>query len=173
MELKDLGKTVLILSVIFLSGCTAASFVDSVINGSYFDHPDVKYGEFPFSLKYSIDDTVVEVSDTLICEYKGKEVNAGGAFDKWHEKFKSNEDFIKLKQISSTSFIYFNVGPCSGYMGRFPSYAELKLDSKTISLAEISDNGKTFSTVSISDGIEKYNIKVTSWVHSKPIVQPR
>ena len=40
--------------------------------------PKIKYGEFNFKMIYSIDGTTKEVSNTLVCEFRGFEVRTVG-----------------------------------------------------------------------------------------------
>ena len=53
--------------------------------------PKIKYGEFKFKLTYSVDGILKEVSDIIVCEFKGFEVMAIGDSKKrvWSENIKN------------------------------------------------------------------------------------
>lgn len=57
--------------------------------------PKIKYGEFKFKMTYSVDGKLKEVSDVIICEFKGFEVRAvGGSKERvWSENIKNDNSY--------------------------------------------------------------------------------
>lgn len=62
--------------------------------------PEIKYGEFKFRMIYSVDGKLKEVSDVIVCEFKGFEVKSiGGTKDRvWSENIK-NENSYELFHV--------------------------------------------------------------------------
>ena len=83
--------------------------------------PKIKYGEFKFQMIYSINGELKEVSDTLVCEFKGFEVIAIGDSKRrtWleniknensYELFRFRDDEQKADKITYSSICVENIG---------------------------------------------------------------
>lgn len=57
--------------------------------------PEIKYGEFKFKMTYSIDGKLKEISDVIVCEFKGFEVRTIGGSKKrvWSENIKNDNSY--------------------------------------------------------------------------------
>ena len=57
--------------------------------------PKIKYGEFEFKMIYSIDRELKEISDVLVCEFKGFKVTSIGGSKKrvWSENIKNENSY--------------------------------------------------------------------------------
>ncbi len=57
--------------------------------------PEIKYGEFKFELTYSVDGKMKEISDIIVCEFKGFEVRSIGDSKKrvWSENIKNDNSY--------------------------------------------------------------------------------
>jgi hypothetical protein len=158
--------------VLLISGCTAASFVDSVVDGSHFDEPEIKYGEFPFSLTFAVDGDKKTINDTLICQYGGKMVDEGGARNKWLTSYSSGRERVILKTVNINSYIYFPIGSCNTYMDDWPDYVVSYLEPVMLSIFNKTKTGAASRLLDTADAERVYGIKILSWKYAKPIEQP-
>lgn len=149
--------------------------------GAFFESapyaPEIKYGEFPFSLTYMIDDEVFTIEDTIICEYDGVGWNEGiGKFRKWKARLKSGKTRITLLKNDNAEIYYFPVkkedsrlpgifmGDIEFYSGgvgnTFPdAWYTTNFDDKTIN----------DYIISADDMKEKYSLKLINWECDPPI----
>lgn len=164
--------TLFLVLTITNSGCTTAAFVDSVIDGSYFDEPIIKYGEFPFSLSFLVDGQLKTIEDTLICKYDGKKVDASGAKNRWNMSFSSGRDYILLKKLDNNRYIYLPVGGCKTYMDDWPDYVKVDLEQMGPALSSENETGTTYSALSTEIAESEYGIKIVTWNYTNPISQP-
>lgn len=93
--------------------------------------PEIKYGEFPLKIEYSINGEQFVVEDTIICEYDGIGMNEGvGKYRKWKNTFASgkkqlilfeeegiNENYICEDRHNVVTTVFFDFGSGGYYMG--------------------------------------------------------
>lgn len=101
-----LNKSFFILSVILIVFTIFCAFCVYIYVGTYIfpiapywvtqlppnpPSPEIEYGEFDFKMTYSVDGKLKEVSDTIVCEFKGFEVIALGDSKSrvWSENIKN------------------------------------------------------------------------------------
>ncbi|MBR3848607.1 MAG: hypothetical protein IKM21_04895 [Oscillospiraceae bacterium] len=89
-------KFLLILGII--SGALVASLYLFVVSGAFAilvpnpPEPQIKYGEFPFTITYEINGGIKTYEDIQICEYAGVEnLGTGGKDRKWKARSKNND----------------------------------------------------------------------------------
>lgn len=116
IALTAMMTVITILSVLFVLPFSLLSF------GLYFmmpspPKPEVEYGEFPFELVYEINGEVVEVEDTIVCEYQGVESTANGKYLRWTQYMKSTGEENLLVYENEEVALYYNLGSAYEYMG--------------------------------------------------------
>lgn len=155
--------------------------VDSIISSNP-PEPKIKYGEFPFTLVYEIDDETIVTEDTLIIEYKGVGWNeAQGKYNKWNRYLKSQrvKGYIRhnvilfngLLENGNSAVIYLELGSCEYYMGleddmKYYYYSNIKPGDIVI-------NSRTYTgPINEEELLEKFNIKIIKKTISNPISGP-
>ena len=157
--------------IIILTGCTTATFIDSVVDGSYFKEPNIKFGEFPFVITYEVDDSKKTIRDTLKCTYDGKESDAGSTRNKWIQAFDSQNEDVVLKALSKDSYVYFPIGSCKAYMDDLPDYVETDLKTIRLAISIKSADSVNYSSIEEDVAEKKYGIRITEWEFTSPISQ--
>ena len=164
---------ILLIATFFISqiSCTTATFIDSVFDGSYFDSPSVKNGEFPFTLIYMNFNKKHILTDSIVCEFDGKIVDTGSARNKWKKSYLSGREELILKTIKKNQYIYFSDSSCQYYMGDLPSYVTHKSEMGSLVISTTNDNSISNSIVTKDMAKNNYGIEVLEWLPSKPISQ--
>ena len=155
-----------------ITGCTAASFIDSVIDRSYFEEPKIKYGEFPFLLSYIVDGKPNTLRDTVICEYDGKMTDAGGSRSKWTMSFASGRERVVLRSLENGDYVYFPTGGCKTYMDDWPNYVKTDLKSASPALTKINDSLTTHFALDAEVAENKYQVRIVRLEFTSPISEP-
>ncbi|MBJ6362779.1 hypothetical protein ACFOQM_16165 [Paenibacillus sp. GCM10012307] len=145
--------------------------------------PEIKYGEFPFRLTYSINGVTKVIEDTLICEYDGIGMNEGiGKYIKWKSHLASGKNNILLLNVDSPQGIaldettikqeiYFDPGPAWYYMNDTRLGSEYKHIYPDASFKEEYQDGRSAEGIIEKDELlEKYNIKLIGWEYTQPII---
>ena len=131
--------------------------------------PKVKYAEFPFSLTYSINDTIITVDGTYVCEFKGIGWNTGrGFYRQWNGYVKEPGLENVLIVEDSERQIFCQVGDSRYYMEHSEnlSWSEESLSPPHLYAVKKSDN---FDYMSVEQIKQRYNIEIISWDFSDPI----
>ena len=156
--------------------------------------PTVKYGEFPFQLKYEINGKEITVNDAVVFEFDGfKRTGTGLRERRWKSYLKNNSvawntndsavqsnDRIEivLKEIDEKTRVCFLVGSASYYMNdptnsTDEKYQEFyRFPEANYSINKIDHDGNEYlywPRVGVKELWEKYKIKLLSWEHSEPI----
>lgn len=151
--------------------------------------PEIRQGEFPFSLTYSINGSTVVVEDTLICQYSGIDrYNENiGKQRSWTSYLLSGNEYIIIYEIegipetfswrnrenredreSFYTIIYFNPGSAGYYMGEIESQEPTFPDVHYISTGE--GGTRIMGSISEDDLLKDFGIEFISWEVSPPIV---
>ncbi len=84
-------KVIFCLLIVYIILCAATSCDFTITK------PEIKHGEFPFSLIYEANGKRFEVNDTLICEYEGIGADESiGKYRKWKSYLQSGNKYILL-----------------------------------------------------------------------------
>jgi len=143
--------------------------------------PEIKYGEFPLKIEYSVNGEQFVVEDTIICEYDGIGMNEGiGKYRKWNIRLASGAHdiiLLKMKGVKEEGYtseeidnavttLYFDYGTAEDYMGEdkgSPGYYEVSYVIKVGGIVT------QFSSLSKKELYEKYGIKIISLEIAPPI----
>ena len=200
--MRIVKRCVLIAVISFLVLFIVTFPFSYLILGSYIDYlfqtcppePAVKYGEFPFQLKYEINGKEITVEDTVVFEFDGfKRTSTGLRHRRWKSYLKNNnaewysdntdvqpfsEVEVVLMKIDEKTRVCFLLGSSSYYMNdpasstdekdqefyRFPE-ANFSINKSDYDGHEILYRPR----VGVNELWEKYKIKLLSWEHSEPI----
>ena len=186
-------KTLIITGIIGAVACVLiALYYLFIISGAFLmlnyfapnpPKPEIKYGEFPFTLTYEIDGEIKNIEDTLICEFDGFEMsNSGSKYRKWKSSFKSGREEIILLDLSDKNEInefghtmlnlFFWWGTPEYYMGDTSHYKcrSANNDFKMIDFRYQTVDGIIGGSAYSADVVyEKYKVKLINWEIKKPI----
>ena len=164
---------VLILAI-GLSGCiNSVLLAECLAERRGLNKPQVKYGEFPFSLTYTHNGTSISISDELICEYAGLMCTGAGWSVKWKRTFRSGKDDIVLLNGAEGERILKNPGSCGYYMNTPKGVSRATDSDKKATLHDtILDGIERWGTIDEEELRVKYGIVITEWIETKPVVQP-
>lgn len=200
--MRNVKRCVLIAVISFLVLFIVTFPFSYLILGSYIYYlfepcppePAVKYGEFPFQLKYEINGKEITVEDTVVFEFDGfKRTSTGLRHRRWKSYLKNNnaewysdntdvqpfsEVEVVLLKIDEKTRVCFLLGSASYYMNDI-SYNGAEEDQEfyrfpeaNYSINKIDYDGNEIlyrPRVGVNELWEKYKIKLLSWEHSEPI----
>ena len=125
--------------------------------------PKETYGEFPFTLEYTVGEDTFIIDDILVCKYDGVEWDEGnGKHRTWKEYIKSTGDEALLIYEDQKLKVYCNIGKAEYYMDDYkytltePFIPQLYCDT-------------TYISGSGNELLDTYDIKLIDWQLSKPI----
>ena len=202
--MRIVKRCVLIAVISFLVLFIVTFPFSYLILGSYIDYlfepcppePAVKYGEFPFQLKYEINGKEIAVEDTVVVEFDGfkRTGQIGGTRRRlWKSYLKNNnaewysnntdvqpfsEVEVVLMKIDEKTRVCFLLGSSSYYMNDPASSTDEKdqefyrFPEANYSINKIDYDGNEIlyrPRVGVNELWEKYKIKLLSWEHSEPI----
>lgn len=138
------------------------------------EKPEIRYGEFDYSLVYEINGETKTINDTLVCEYDGISRSLEGKSVKWNSYIKGTnkedcylifeDDEYKLYIYVPTDARYFMDEPDYDLYG-FENPGEPWLAYAFVEPAE----DKEYQFFSVDDYEEKFGVKIVSWEIEKPI----
>ena len=131
--------------------------------------PEEKYAEFPFSLTYNMNDTIITVEGIYVCEFKGIGWDTGrGFYRKWDGYVKETglENVLIVEDFARQ--IFCQVGDPRYYMEHSAnlSWSEDSLSPPHLYAVKKSDN---FDYMSVEQIKQHYNIEIISWNFSNPL----
>jgi len=130
--------------------------------------PEIRYGEFPFKLVYTINGEVKVIEDTVICEFDGIGTDLStGKHRKWKSRLASGNEEVILLRIDATKYIYYLPGSSRYYMGDLEKYATWE---HRFPNANIYDANSIPQRINADELLSEYGIKLISWEPSPPIV---
>ena len=139
--------------------------------------PLIKYGEFPFSITYEMNNEVITYEDVIICEYEGWEDHGtGGKVRKWSKRLKSGKEKIVIHE-SHTDGVPCEVslripGTAKYYMGDFDLQSKEAYEHTTENTPFfVVEDGCNYSSLSKMEEAawEKYGIRFISLEYSQPV----
>lgn len=131
--------------------------------------PKIKYAEFPFSLTYKIDDNIITINNTYVCEFKGIGWDTGrGFYRKWTGYVKETGLENVLIVEDPERQIFCQVGDPRYYM---EDPDDLPWSIKSLSPPHLYAVKKSnnFDYISVEQIKQIYNIEIVSWNFSQPI----
>lgn len=133
--------------------------------------PDVKYGEFPFSLIYIESDKKSVINDTIICKYDGSNYTENGIYNAWKKSYASGRSEIVIMGLGVNKHISFVDGGCDYYMGDLLPEVTMNLDSKNLELHYKVGSTQNISLIRHEQAKEEFGIEILEFNPSKPIIQ--
>jgi hypothetical protein len=176
IKFNKILRIITLLSFIFivLAGC-----------GSYNElPPKIKYGEFPFELKYELNEKIYDINDTVICDFGGFDISGGfGKFRTWNEHLKSGShrftiilnknvnSVLEPGRVNKSSEVYFDYGDGKYYMDHpdgaihsSPHFCYVETYDKSPKETHVD------ATPLTKEQLQKYfGIKIIEWTFSEPI----
>jgi len=133
--------------------------------------PQVIYAEFPFELVYTLDGKTFEISDTLVCEYDGIDIDEGqGKHIEWKCYIKSSKNEKLVLYVDDNKEIICDIGAPEYYMGDSEYYDIYASDDIVPNLILLEDYENITSSHDLSEEeMKKFKIELISWELSKPI----
>lgn len=133
--------------------------------------PEIKTGEFDFSVTYELNGERNTVSGVYVCEYAGTEWTLDGGYSRaWNSYIKDGRD--ELMEIAATE----DGGTIELHFGFYPEYfmGDPKWSWRGVPEPRLTvshRNGKELAIQNEADVIEKtYGAKIISYDYSEPIV---
>lgn len=184
MSRKKFIKPIFIVFLVILMGAVYVLFClwYAFGGGFYFTpnppKPEIKYGEFPFSMEYEINGEQYSVEDTIVCEFDGYTVDEwSGKYRSWKACMKNSGDKIVLYKDNDIEIFY---SPCfksaktgAAYMGDNVVYGnadESYFSHPFPNAYYILPDSKRAEIIASDELYEKYNIRLTKIETAKPIV---
>jgi len=138
------------------------------------EKPEIKYGEFDYSLVYELNGETKTINDTLVCEYDGISYNLDGKSVAWKSYIKGTKDQDNYVIFENDEYrLYIYVPADARYYMDDPVYELYGFDA---------DNGPWFVYECVNDGAEveyqmysveeyeeKFGAKIVSWEIEEPI----
>ena len=143
------------------------------------EKPEIKYGEFDYSLVYEINGETKTINDTLVCEYDGISYNLDGKSIKWNSYIKGakikgskdQDDYVIFENDEYRIYIYL------------PTDARYFMDDPAYELYGFEDPGEPwfgyeylnsgegteYPIFSEEEYAEKFGTKIISWEIEGPI----
>lgn len=131
--------------------------------------PEKKYAEFPFSLTYKIDDKIITIDNTFVCEFKGVGWDTGrGFYRKWDGYVKETGLENVLICEDSQRKIFCRVGEPRYYMGdeQYLYWKDNSLSPPHLYMVKKTAN---YDFMSVDEIKQTYGIEIMSWEFSEPI----
>ncbi len=179
---NKMKKVITILSIIGIVGIIiTALFYLFILSGAFAvlmpkpPAPQIKYGEFPFTITYEINNEVQVYKDAVICEYEGIESwGTAGKYRKWSRNLKSGNEHIvilKSKENGKSFEIYVPVpGLAEYYMGDFDKRSREECENGMKDDRYLGyKQGEIDHSITKEEALEKYNVKVINIECSPPI----
>lgn len=140
--------------------------------------PEIKYGEFPFSIIYEANGEKKVYEDVIICEYAGiKSHGTAGKYRQWTKSLKSGNEYIELESTNINGILYTIYKSPPGlpeyYMADFrqskEAYEKAMHDKNYLGLKWENDGEQKFKTITAQEGYDMYGVKIISIECSQPI----
>ena len=138
------------------------------------EKPEIKYGEFDYSIVYEINGETKTINDTLVCEYDGISYNLDGKSLKWKTYIKGTKDQDNYLIFENDEYkLYIYLPADARYYMDDPNYEiyELDDDIEPWFVYEYVSDGldKEYQMFSAEEYEEKFGAKILSWEIEEPI----
>lgn len=132
--------------------------------------PKTKYGEFPFSLTYKIDEEITTVKNIYVCEFDGLGWDTGrGFYRKWNGYVKDTGLENVLIFEDSERKIFCQVGDPYYYMSEYDNHLSWENESLSPPHLYIVNKENNFYYMSVDEIKQTYGIEIISWEFSNPV----
>ena len=167
---QGISKAVMLVFV-FLSLCSLCSC------GLLFDEfktppePEIRYGEFPFTVVYEKNGKIITYKDTIICEYAGIMWNHSAMKKgrKWNRYYASGHDMVLLERDDGSCLKYL-VGSNATYLMGDKESSYYEYLENAFCIISIGESGQeVYSWPSREEVYEQYGIKIISYDIAPPI----
>lgn len=176
---KSVKKTLIIVASVILAAILAFAIFIAYITGYFktIPQPEIREGEFNFSLTYEVDGETKVIDGVYVCEYKGINRQLDGIGLKWNGYIKGHEDNCnyEIKTTDEGTVVvdlnlspkYFMADP--SYVLLFSSEDEAKPEAELyITSSSMGDVESPENEVSI-DTYESDDVKIISFEYDRPI----
>ena len=137
------------------------------------EKPEIKYGEFDYSLVYELDGETKTINDTLVCEYDGISYNLDGKSLEWKTYIKGTKDQDNYLIFENAEYkLYIYLPADARYYMDDPNYETYDLDDIEPWLVyEYVNDGPDVEYQMFSDEEyeENFGAKIISWEIEDPI----
>ena len=128
--------------------------------------------EHPFQNQQSEILSLHEVSDTLICKYKGLNCTYAGLKIDWDKELLSGNETLVLKELKNNFKLIKSLPSCDYFMGTNKHWMSYSINMDATLYKEV-DGSHTWSTIKSEELLKSYEIEVLSWDYSNPISQSK
>jgi len=131
--------------------------------------PEIRHGEFPFRLVYSVNGEEKVIEDAVVARFSGIVRDGSGSWRRWDGRLASGNEHVVLLKIDENRFIFYLPGSPNYYMGDLPTYATWNPDFPNAWLFDESQLVRRWP-VNADELLSEYGIVLISWEPSPPIV---
>ena len=176
---KNVKKTLIIVASVVVAAVLAFAIVIASALGYFktIPQPEVKEGEFNFSLTYEVDGETKVIDGVYVCEYEGINRQLDGIGLKWNGYIKGHEDNCNYEiKTTDEGVIMVDLDLCSEYFMADPSYADLFYeDEEAKPVAELYITSNSMGDVESAENevsvgsYEGDDVKIISFEYDQPI----
>lgn len=135
------------------------------------EYPEIKNGEFPFTLTYEQNGELVELEDVYVCSFDGIYMDGGGKHRQWKGYIKSTGKKHLTVLKKNRTVVEIGVGNAMFYMG---DTSPLNLYDNELAPIVLRTSYKNIlipydELLSHADLYSEYGIKIIDWEFSEPI----
>ena len=138
------------------------------------EKPEIRYGEFDYSLVYELNGEIKTINDTLVCEYDGISRNLDGKSIDWNSYIKGTkkqDGYLIYENDECRLYIYLPTD--ARYYMDEPDYEIYGMDfdrEPWLSYEYVNFGPETeYQMFSEEDYKEKFGVKIVSWEIEEPI----
>ena len=139
------------------------------------EKPEIKYGEFDYSLVYELNGETKTINDTLVCEYDGISRSLEGKSVKWNSYIKGMENQDNYLIFENDEYrLYIYLPTDARYYMDDPVYEAYGFDDDDVEpwlgYEYVNEGPDTsYEIYSVEDYEEKFGAKIVSWEIEAPI----
>ena len=138
------------------------------------EKPEIRYGEFDYSLVYELNGETKTINDTLVCEYDGISRSLEGKSVAWKSYIKGTKDQDNYLIFENDEYrLYIYVPADARYYMDDPVYELYGFDadnSPWFVYEYVNDGPEVeYQMYSVEDYEEKFGAKIVSWEIEDPI----
>jgi hypothetical protein len=138
------------------------------------EKPEIRYGEFDYSLVYELNGETKTINDTLVCEYDGISYNLDGKSVAWKSYIKGTKEQDNYVIFENDEYrLYIYVPSDARYYMDDPVYELYGLDADVgpwFVYEHVNDGAEVeYQMYSVEEYEEKFGAKIVSWEIEDPI----